>query len=227
MCAQVEVLEPAVNGTLNVLKACLDAKVKRVVYVSSAAAVALNPGWPKDQVVDESCWSDKDYCKTTKNWYCLSKTLAESEALEFSKTTGLDVVTICPTIILGPILQSNVNASTLVLLKLLKEGSESMENKLRMIVDVRDVAEAILMAYEKPEAEGRYISATHIIKTKDLVDVLRSLYPHYNYPKNFTEVENETRLSSERLQKLGWRYRPLNKTLIDSVESYRAAGLLD
>ena len=57
-----------------------------------------------------------------------------------------------------------------------------MENKPRMIVDVRDVAEAILLAYEKPEAEGRYICTAHSIKTKDLVDKLRSIYPHYNYP---------------------------------------------
>lgn len=63
---QVEVLEPAVKGTLNVLKACLEAKVKRVVYVSSAAAVVMNPSWPKDRVMDETCWSDKEYCRTTK-----------------------------------------------------------------------------------------------------------------------------------------------------------------
>lgn len=224
---EVEVLEPAVKGTLNVLKACLEAKVKRVVYVSSAAAVVMNPSWPKDRVMDETCWSDKEYCRTTKNWYSLSKTEAESEAWEFSQQTGLDIVTICPTLILGPILQSNVNASTLVLLKFLKDGYEPLENKLRMIVDVRDVAEAILMAYEKPEAEGRYICTAHFIKAKDLVDKLRSLYPQYNCPKNFTEVENEGRVSSEKLQRLGWRYRPLEETLIDSVESYRAAGLLD
>lgn len=63
---QVELLEPAVKGTLNVLKACLEAKVERVVYVSSSAAVALNPSWPKDRVMDETCWSDKEYCRTTK-----------------------------------------------------------------------------------------------------------------------------------------------------------------
>ncbi|KAF4388660.1 hypothetical protein G4B88_018937 [Cannabis sativa] len=162
-----------------------------------------------------------------ENWYCLSKTLAESEAWEFSKKTGLDVVAICPTLVFGPILQSNVNSSTLVLLKLLKEGYDSIENRLRVIVDVRDVADAILMGYEKPEAEGRYICTSHLIKAKDLVDKLKSLYPNYNYPKKFTEVENDLKLSSEKLQKLGWSSRPLNETLIDSIESYRAAGLLD
>lgn len=224
---EVEVIEPAVKGTLNVLKACVEAKVKRVVVVSSIAALVMNPSWPKDQVIDETCWSDKEYCRTTKNWYCLSKTEAESEALEFAKRSGLDVVTVCPSLILGPMLQRTVNASSLVILRLLKDGCESLENKLRYIVDVRDVAEAILLAYENPEAEGRYICMAYTIKAKDVVDLLKSIYPNYNYPKNYTEVPEEGRLSSEKLQKLGWSFRPLKETLTDSVESYRKAGIVD
>ncbi|KAF4379695.1 hypothetical protein F8388_023712 [Cannabis sativa] len=215
------------SGVFHVASPVPPASVPNPEQKLNDAAVALNPNWPKDQVMDETCWSDKDYCKRTENWYCLSKTLAESEAWEFSKKTGLDVVAICPTLVFGPILQSNVNSSTLVLLKLLKEGYDSIENRLRVIVDVRDVADAILMGYEKPEAEGRYICTSHLIKAKDLVDKLKSLYPNYNYPKKFTEVENDLKLSSEKLQKLGWSSRPLNETLIDSIESYRAAGLLD
>lgn len=57
-----------------------------------------------------------------------------------------------------------------------------MENKLRMIVDVRDVAAALLLVYEKPEAEGRYICTSHAIKARELGDKLRSIYPHNNYP---------------------------------------------
>lgn len=63
---QVEVITPAVAGTLNVLKACCEAKVKRVVVVSSIVAVTMTPNWPKDKVKDESCWSDKEYCRTTE-----------------------------------------------------------------------------------------------------------------------------------------------------------------
>uniref|UniRef100_A0A7N2QYJ3 NAD-dependent epimerase/dehydratase domain-containing protein n=1 Tax=Quercus lobata TaxID=97700 RepID=A0A7N2QYJ3_QUELO len=223
----VEVIEPAVKGTLNVLKACVEAKVKRVVVVSSVYALMLNSSWPKDKVMDETCWSDKEYCRTTKNWYGLSKTEAESEALEFAKSSGLDVVTVCPSFIWGPILQPTVNTTSLVLIKLLKDGFESLENKLRLIIDVRDVAEALLLAYENPEAEGRYICTAHTIKAKDIVDLLRSIYPNYNYPKNYTEVPEEGRLSSEKLQKLGWSFRPLKETLTDSVESYRKAGIVD
>ncbi|XP_034676959.1 cinnamoyl-CoA reductase 2-like isoform X4 [Vitis riparia] len=223
----VELMEPAVKGTLNVLKACTEAKVKRVVVVSSGSAVMRNPRWPKGKVKDETCWSDKEYCRTTENWYCLSKTEAETEALEYAKKSGLDVVRVCPTLVLGPILQSTINASSLVLIKLLKEGYESLENKHRMIVDARDVAEALLLAYEQPEAEGRYICTAHMIKMQDLVENLRSIYPYYNYPKNFTEGEETENLSSEKLQRLGWNYRPLEETLVDSIKSYKEAGILD
>ncbi|KAG6785531.1 hypothetical protein POTOM_007092 [Populus tomentosa] len=191
----------------------------------------MNPSLPKGQVMDENWWSDKEYCRATKNWYCLSKTEAEREAWEFAKRSGLDVVTICPSLILGPNLLSAVNASSKVLIKLLKdanvEGYESLENKLRHLVDVRDVAEALLLVYEKPEAEGRYICTAHEIRTEDLVEKLRNIYPNYNYPKSFTEEEEGINLSSEKLQRLGWSYRPLEETLIDSVESYQKTGILD
>ncbi|XP_027907444.1 cinnamoyl-CoA reductase 1-like isoform X1 [Vigna unguiculata] len=223
---QVEVIEPAVKGTTNVLQACLEAKVQRVVYVSSVSAICVGPNMPKDKVIDESYWSDKDYCRKTQNWYCYSKTEAEEQALEFGKRTGLDVVSICPSLVLGPILQSTtVNASSLVLPKLLK-GGDSFENKIRWIVDVRDLVDAILLVYEKHEAERRYICSAHTIKTRDLVEKLKSIYPSYKYPSNFTEVDDYLQFSSEKLERLGWKYRSLEETLIDSVESYREAGLL-
>lgn len=79
------------------------------------------------------------------------------KAFEYAKSSGLDLVTVCPTLVLGPLMYSVINSSSLVLIKLLKEGYESAENKLWMIVDVRDVAEALRLVYEAPEAEGRYI----------------------------------------------------------------------
>lgn len=62
---QVELVEPAVTGTLNVLKACSEENIKRVVFVSSVAAAIFDPNWPKGQAKDENCWSDGEYCKAT------------------------------------------------------------------------------------------------------------------------------------------------------------------
>lgn len=50
-------------------------------------------------------------------------------------------------------------------------------------VDVRDTAEAILLAYENPEAEGRYICSSHEMRNEALVEMLKKKYPGYGYPK--------------------------------------------
>lgn len=59
-------LEPAVNGTKNVIVAAAEAKVRRVVFTSSIGTVYMNPNTSRDVVVDESYWSDLEYCKNTK-----------------------------------------------------------------------------------------------------------------------------------------------------------------
>ncbi|XP_034702438.1 cinnamoyl-CoA reductase 2-like [Vitis riparia] len=222
---QAEVVEPAVVGTLNILKACETARVKKVVVVSSVAAVILNPSWPKDRPKDEECWSDPEICKAPENYYFLSKTLAESETWKHARTSELDIVTVCPSFVFGPMLQPTLNASSYVLLTYLKDGPESVENKDRPIIDVRDLAEAILLVYEKPEAQGRYICSSYTISTQELVEKLKSMYPNYNYPKSYTAVEG-LKLSSEKLQGLGWKYRPLEETLVDAVKSFQENGFL-
>ncbi|MED6177267.1 hypothetical protein PIB30_096554 [Stylosanthes scabra] len=133
-------------------------------------------------------------------------TVAKEQALDFAERTGIDLVRICPTVMLGPILQStSVNATSLFLLNLLK-GCEPVENKLRWIIEVRDLADALLLAYEKIEAQGRYICTSCPAKPRDLVHKLKSLYPNYNYLTEFIEVYYYIRLSSEKLQRLGWRF---------------------
>ncbi|CAN6220751.1 unnamed protein product [Urochloa humidicola] len=224
---KVEVIGPAVTGTANVLKACYEAKVGRVVVVSSIAAVSNNPNWPKGKPFDEDSWSDEEYCRKNEDWYNLSKTLAEREAFAYAAKTGLDVVTICPSLVLGPLMQSTVNASSKILLNYFKGDRDTVENWLRNIVDVRDVVDAILLAYEKPEASGRYICSSHPIKVSDMINILKNLYPTYPYPQNFVEVERNFVNNSEKLQKLEWTFKPTEETLRDSVESYKAFGLLN
>ncbi|KAL6603814.1 hypothetical protein ACP70R_044175 [Stipagrostis hirtigluma subsp. patula] len=223
---EVQLLAPAVTGTMNVLKACSEAKVKRVVVVSSLSAVMANPEWRESKAMDESCWSDVEFCRTTENWYCLSKTLAEVEAFEYGKRTGLDVVSLCPSLVIGPLLQCTLNASSSVVVDFLT-GDHEVKLKIRNFVDVRDVADALLLVYENPGASGRYICNSHQMQVTDVIELLKSSYPIYKYAKKFVQVSDEPVFSSKKLETLGWKCRPFEETLRDSVESYRAAGILD
>lgn len=223
---EVELLAPAVTGTKNVLKACSEAKVKRVVVVSSVAAVMVNPAWPQNEAMDEACWSDVEFCRTTQNWYCLSKTLAELEALDYAKRSGLDVVSVCPSLVIGPLLQSTVNASSSVIVDCLK-GDREVKLKLRNFVDVRDVADALLLVYETPEASGRYICDANARQMSEVVALLKDWYPAYSHAATkFVQVSDEPLFSSKKLQALGWKFRTLEESLRDSVESFKAAGVL-
>jgi len=67
-----ELLEPAVKGTLNVLRAAKDCGAGRVVLMSSQAAMLPNPGWPADKVIDEDCWADVELLKKLQDcrWLC-------------------------------------------------------------------------------------------------------------------------------------------------------------
>jgi nucleoside-diphosphate-sugar epimerase len=60
-------------------------------------------------------------------------------------------------------------------------GPDLVRNKLWHIVDVRDLADALLLLYEVPEAAGRHICAPHVISARDLLDLLKSMYPDYPF----------------------------------------------
>lgn len=67
VCMQEEMVEPAVRGTRYVIEAAADSgTVRRVVLTSSIGAVAMDPNRAPDAAVDESCWSDLEFCKKTK-----------------------------------------------------------------------------------------------------------------------------------------------------------------
>lgn len=118
----VEVLtKRLIEGTLGILKICLDTKmVRRVVYTSSAATMQFNHH--KVDFLDESCWSDIDYINNIAPFgrsYPISKTLTERAVLEFSQQYGLEVVTILPTYVVGPFICPKLPGSIHVTLSLM------------------------------------------------------------------------------------------------------------
>ncbi|CAM0952048.1 unnamed protein product [Alopecurus aequalis] len=182
---QKEMMEPAVMGTTNVLNACLATQVHKLILVSSIAACCPNPAWPQGKIKDESCWSNKEFCKENEDWYSLAKTQAEEMALEWGEKNGLHVTTFLPALVIGPLLQHVVvNTTSKVLIYIIKGGPDMINNKFYPIVDVRDVAEALLLLYDKGRPSERYLCSLDQMDLKDLLGIMKTMFPNYSYANN-------------------------------------------
>lgn len=225
-----QMVEPAVNGTKNVILAAAEAKVRRVVFTSSIGAVYMDPNRGPDVVVDESCWSDLEFCKNTKNWYCYGKAVAEQAAWEEAKEKGVDLVVVNPVLVLGPLLQPTVNASILHVLKYLTGSAKTYANSVQGYVHVRDVALAHILVYETPFASGRYLCVESVLHRSDVVEILAKFFPEYPVPTRCSDEKKPRakpyKFSNQKLRDLGFEFTPVKQCLYDTVKSLQEKGHL-
>ena len=186
--AQKQLIEPAVNGTANVLNSATNvASVKRVVLTSSCAAIysdASDCAKAPNGILTEEVWNTTS--TMTHNPYSLSKTLAEKKAWEIAENQNkFDLVVINPSFVMGPFLNPTVNTSSESrnILKQLGDGTmKAGTAKMGIgVVDVRDVADAHFMAAFTPNANGRYITSG---SNTDFLEMAEVLLPKYgnDYP---------------------------------------------
>ncbi|CAN0919767.1 Cinnamoyl-CoA reductase 1 [Linum grandiflorum] len=225
-----QMVEPAVVGTKNVINAASEAKVRRVVFTSSIGAVYMDPNRSPDVVVDESCWSDLEFCKNTKNWYCYGKMVAEQAAWETAKEKGVDVIAVNPVLVMGPLLQSTINASTVHILKYLTGSAKTYANSVQAYVDVRDVALAHILVFENPAASGRYLCAESVLHRGEVVEILAKLFPEYPVPTKCSDEKNPRakpyKFSCQKLKDLGLEFTPTKQSLYEAVKSLEEKGHL-
>ena len=179
---QKELIEPAEQGTANVLNSANEVEsVKRVVVTSSCAAIYTDAidtvNAPGGQLTEE-IWNTTTSLEYQP--YSYSKTLAEKKAWEIAEGQDRwDLVTINPCLVLGPALNpKNTTSESVNIMKTLGGGDMKM-GAPRMgvgIVDVRDVAEAHFKAGYVPEAQGRYITAAH---NTNFLEMGTTLLPKY------------------------------------------------
>ncbi|KAB1224977.1 Tetraketide alpha-pyrone reductase 1 [Morella rubra] len=226
---QAEVIDPAVKGTLNILRSCVKASsVKRVVITSSMATVFYG-GKPltPDVVLDETWFSDPAFCEKSELWYMLSKTLAEDAAWKFAKENGIDLLTMNPGWVIGPLLQPTVNESVEPILKLINGAQKNLDPIVPVWVDVRDTVNAHILAFENPSASGRHCLVASTISCSEVVKILRELFPHFNIPENGDEpFVSICKVSKEKAESLGLNFTPVEVSLKDTVESLRAKNFL-
>ena len=147
-------IRPAVQGVENVLTACGKApSVKRVVVTSSVVAVY---GHADDKPSGEYNEEDWNTTSTLEDPYALSKRMAEEKAWELAKAqTNYTLVTICPSLVLGPTLSGRNDAASVEIMHMIMGGKLRIGSPdLRLgVVDVREVALAHIRAFTSPKAE--------------------------------------------------------------------------
>lgn len=174
-----EMIRPAVDGTLRVLKAARDSGVKRVVMTSNFGAVGYSHK-EKNSLITEESWTDPN--EKGLSTYNKSKILAEKAAWDFIEKEGgaLELSVINPMGIFGPSLNDDLS-SGFELLKKLLDGSMKAIPDIRLgIVDVRDVAELHILAMEKPQAKGeRFLALSGgTMSLMEIVKLLKEKMPY-------------------------------------------------
>ncbi|THU68199.1 hypothetical protein C4D60_Mb08t01400 [Musa balbisiana] len=240
--AENELIKPAIQGTLNLLRSCVKAKtVKRVVLTSSAASVSINKLKGTGMVLDEEAWSDLTYLTSEKppSWgYAVSKVLVEKEASKFALENGIDLVTMIPALTIGPALGAEVNLSLMLGVSLLS-GNEELIDGFRIMqtlsgsisfTHVEDICRAHIFVAETESASGRYICCSINTSLPELAKFLSERYPRYKVPTDFSDLPEKPKLmlSSEKLIKAGFefKYKQLEDIYDETVQFAEAVGLL-
>jgi dihydroflavonol-4-reductase len=170
-----ELIVPAREGTLRVLRASRGAGVKRVVLTSSFAAI----GYGREQ--QETPFSEMDWTDPNSNGvmpYQKSKTLAERAAWNFIANNGgsLELSVINPVGVFGPVLGPDYSTSILLVQRLLEGAMPGVPQLYFGVVDVRDVADLHIRAMTHPAAKGeRFLAvAGDFMSMLDVAKVLKS-----------------------------------------------------
>ncbi|GKV12617.1 hypothetical protein SLEP1_g23739 [Rubroshorea leprosula] len=149
----------------------------------------------------------------------------EEAAWKFAKENRLDLVTINPAIVIGPILQPTLNSTVELILNIVT-GRELPS--YGVFVDVRDVAHAHIQAFEIPSATGRYCMVESTIDVTDLWNILHRLFPMFHLNEKFEDkpIQKVLQISKEKIKSLGVNFIPLEVSLRDTVECLKEKGFI-
>ncbi|CAL9023049.1 unnamed protein product [Prunus brigantina] len=220
-----EILEPAVEGTLNVLRSCKkNPSLRRVVLTSSSTAVRVRPDedFNSNIPLDESSWSSVEFCKTLQRWYPLSKILAEKAAWDFCKENGIDLVTVLPSFVIGPSLPPDLCSTASDVLGLLKAGETEKFKRLGRMgyVHIDDVALCHILVYEHESANGRYLCSSTVLDNNELASLLSNQYPSLSIPKRFEQLGRPRYdFDTSKLKSLGFKFKTIKEMFDDFIAS--------
>lgn len=243
-----ELIVPARDGALRVLKAARAAGVKRVVLTSSFAGIGY--GRPEQAApFDETSWTDVSGEGVSA--YAKSKTLAERAAWDFVKDGGPELAVVNPVGVFGPLLGPDASTSVVIVQKMLDGSMPGVPNMVFGVVDVRDVADLHLRAMTDPAAKGeRFLAvAGDFMSLRDIALVLKARLgetgrraptrqlPSWvirlaalvdsSLPQIIPELGRKKNATAEKAKRLlGWSPRSREEAIVATAESLIKLGLV-
>ena len=245
-----ELIVPAREGALRVLRASREAGVKRVVLTSSFAAIGYGHP-PQTKPFDETSWTDPTGADVRP--YVKSKTLAERAAWDFiaNEGRGLELSVVNPVAVFGPVLAADYSTSILIVQRMMDGAVPGCPRLTFGAVDVRDVADLHLRAMTSPAAKGeRFLAvAADFLSLLEVARILRARMgtaarrvPTRQVPNWLVRLaalrdpavrqvlpelgkrKNATNEKAKRL--LGWAPRSNEECVVATAESLVRLGLL-
>ena len=245
-----ELIVPAREGTLRVLRAARDAGVQRVVLTSSFAAIGYGHK-PESAPLNETNWTDPNGRGLTA--YVKSKTLAERAAWDFIANQGgrLELSVVNPVVVFGPVLGPDYSVSISIVKRLLDGSTPGCPRLYFGVVDVRDVAALHILAMTHPAAGGeRFLAlagdfmsildmatllkhrlgpSANRLPTRELPDWLVRVAALFDpsLRQILPELGKVKNASNEKARSvLGWTPRSNEDALLATAESLLQLGLL-
>src|SRR5262245_17469639 len=244
-----DLIIPAREGALRVLRASRDAGVKRVVLTSSFAAVGYGHP-PQSAPFDETNWTDPT---ADVGAYVKSKTLAERAAWDFmaKEGGGLELSVVNPVGVLGPVLGADYSTSIGLVQRLMDGALPGLPMLYFGIVDVRDVADLHLRAMTDSRAKGeRFLAVSgHFLSMRDIALMLKKRMgatarkvPTWQLPNWMVRIaglrdpgvkqilpdlgKRKDATSAKAMRLLGWAPRSAEDAIVATAESMVRLGLL-
>jgi nucleoside-diphosphate-sugar epimerase len=245
-----ELIVPAREGALRVLRASRDSGVTRVVLTSSFAAIGYGHQ-PQGTPFDETSWTDPGGADVRP--YVKSKTLAERAAWEFIASEGgaLELSVVNPVGVFGPVLASDYSTSILLVQRMMDGAMPGCPRLYFGVVDVRDVADLHIRAMTDPAAKGeRFLAvAGDFMSILDIARVLRrrmgasaKRVPTLQLPNWLVRLaalrdpavqqivpelgKTKNATNQKAIRMLGWAPRSNEDAIVATAESLVRLGLL-
>ncbi len=249
---QRDLVDPAVNGTLAMMRAAAaNPRVRRVVLTSSMAAIMDEPD---DEVKTEAVWNTRSTLR--RNPYYLAKMRGEQVAWAFmqAENPAFDLVVLNPFIVIGPSHTAVLNPSNGILAQIINGSFPGVLDLAWGFVDVRTVADAHIEAMRRPDAEGRHILTANPMSMADVCAIIEDLgygakmpkrnltgglatalikLASYTQPKGVgsymrTHLGRSPKIDNSKSQRaLGIRYSEPRETIRDALEDMARWGHID